>query len=172
MWLVLSLTGFALAVVLHALLTRMGGSLTIVLSFLFERPPRHCNRGAGFLDVRALGREHRHAPGVFGALRNLYFPVHAGSQWRVGFAHDAPESRPTTADELMKSYSTRAMVERRIDHLRAGGFLTETGGQIRLLQRGAALVRVFALARGFFKHRRALEIGDVQDGASGQRAQS
>jgi hypothetical protein len=80
--------------------------------------------------------------------------------------------RPTTADELMKSYSTRAMVERRIDHLRAGVFLTETGGQIRLLQRGAALVRVFALARGFFKHRRALEIGGVQDGASGQRAQS
>jgi biotin operon repressor len=79
-------------------------------------------------------------------------------------------SRPTSADELMKSYSTRAMVERRIDHLKSGGFLIEEDGQIALLERGRALVRAFALARAFFKHRRSLDIGVAEHGESGQRS--
>jgi hypothetical protein len=32
------------------------------------------------------------------------------------------------------------------------------------------LVRAFALARGFFKHRRSLDIGVAQHGESGQRS--
>ena len=65
-------------------------------------------------------------------------------------------SRPMTAGELMKSYSTRAMVERRIDQLRAGGFLMETEGQIRLFDRGRVLVREFGIVRGFFNPRSLL----------------
>jgi biotin operon repressor len=72
-------------------------------------------------------------------------------------------SGPRAADELMKSYSTRAMVERRIDQLRAGGFVVESTGQIRLLERGEALVRAFTVARGLFRHRRSLAVGSAQD---------
>jgi hypothetical protein len=173
MWLVLSLAGFALAVVLHALLTRMGGSLTIVLSFLFVSVPLAIIIAALALWMFAVSDESIAAVLVYLALCETYIFLFTLAANGVSVSLMMRlRARPTTADELMKSYSTRAMVERRIDHLTAGGFLTETGGQIRLLQRGAALVRVFALARAFFKHRRALEIGGVQDGASGQRAQS
>jgi di/tricarboxylate transporter len=173
MWLVLSLAGFALAVVLHALLTRMGGSLTIVLGFLFVSVPLAIVIAALALWMFALSDESIATLLVYLALCETYIFLFTLAANGVSVSLMMRlRVRPTTADELMRSYSTRAMVERRIDHLTAGGFLTETGGQIRLLQRGAALVRVFALARAFFKHRRALETGGAQDGASGQRAQS
>jgi hypothetical protein len=57
-----------------------------------------------------------------------------------------------------------------MNHLRTGGFLMEAGGQIRLLKRGKALVRVFAVARSFFKHRRTLDVGAVHDGEPSQRS--
>ena len=71
-------------------------------------------------------------------------------------------SQPRAADELMKSYSTRAMVERRIDQLRAGGFVTEAGGRVRLLERGKALVRAFAVARSLFRHEHSVDVSGPQ----------
>jgi hypothetical protein len=169
MWLVLSLIGFALAVVLHAVFTRMGGSLTIVLSFLTVSVPLAMAIAAVALWMFAISDESIAAVLVYLALCETYIFLFTLAANGVSVSLMMRlRSRLTTADELMKSYSTRAMVERRIDHLRTGGFLTETQGEIRLLERGKALVRAFALARDFFKHRRSLDT--PQDGRSGQRS--
>jgi hypothetical protein len=169
MWLVLSFAGFALAVVLHAVFARMGGSLTIVLSFLSVSIPVAVVLAALALWTFAISDESIAAVLVYLALCETYLFTLAANGVSVSLMMRL-RSRPTTADELMKSYSTRAMVERRIDHLKSGGFLIEEDGQIALLERGKALVRIFALARGFFKHRRSLDIGVAQHGESGQRS--
>jgi hypothetical protein len=171
MWLVLSLSGFALAVLLHAVFTRMGGSLTIVLSFLIVSVPITVLIAAVALWMFAISDQTIAAILVYLALCETYIFLFTLAANGVSVSLMMRlRSRPTTANELMKSYSTRAMVERRIDHLQAGGFLAEAGGQFRLLERGKALVRAFAIARGFFKHRRSLDDGTVQDGGSGRRS--
>src|SRR5262245_12114241 len=171
MWLVLSLAGFALAVVLHALLTRMGGSLTIVLSFLFVSVPLAVVVAALALWMFAVSDESIAALLVYLALCETYIFLFTLAANGVSVSLMMRlRSRPTSADELMKSYSTRAMVERRIEHLKSGGFLIEEDGQIALLERGRALVCAFALALGFFKHRRSLDIGVAQHGESEERS--
>lgn len=171
MWLVLSVAGFALAVVLHAVFARMGGSLTIVLSFLSVSIPLAAAIAAVALWMFAISDESIAAVLVYLALCESYIFLFTLAANGVSVSLMMRlRSRPATADELMKSYSTRAMVERRIDHLKAGGFLAETQGQIRLLERGRVLVRAFAFARAFFKHRRSLDTAAAQDGASGPRA--
>ena len=173
MWLVLSLVGFALAVLLHAVFTRMGGSLTIVLSFLGVSIPIVVVIAAVALWMFGVSDESIAAILVYLALCETYIFLFTLAANGVSVSLMMRlRSRSTTADELMKSYSTRAMVERRIDQLAAGGFLTEAGGQIRLLERGEALVRAFAIARGFFKHRRTLESGAMQDGESGRHSRT
>src|SRR2546426_10905565 len=159
MWLVLSLGGFALAVVLHAVFARMGGSLTIVLSFLSVSIPVAVVLAALALWTFAISDESIAAVLVYLALCETYIFLFTLAANGVSVSLMMRlRSRPTTADELMKSYSTRAMVERRIDQLAAGGFLTEAGGQIRLLERGEGLVCALAIARGLFQHPRTLEI--------------
>jgi hypothetical protein len=171
MWLVLSLVGFALAVVLHAVFARMGGSLTIVLSFLSVSIPVAAVLAAVALRMFAISDESIAAVLVYLALCETYIFLFTLAANGVSVSLMMRlRSRPTSVDELMKSYSTRAMVERRIGHLKSGGFLIEEDGQIALLERGKALVRAFALARGFFKHRRSLDIGVADHGESGQRS--
>ena len=172
MWLVLSLAGFALAVVLHAIFARMGGSLTIVLSFLGVGMPIAVVLAALALWMFAISDESIAAVLVYLALCETYIFLFTLAANGVSVSLKMRlRSRPASADELMKSYSTRAMVEpRRIEHLKSGGFLIEEDGQIALLERGRALVRAFALARGFFKHRRSLDVGVAQHGDTGQRS--
>jgi hypothetical protein len=156
MWLVLSVAGFALAVVLHAVFARMGGSLTIVLSFLSVSIPLAVVLAALALWMFALSDESIATVLVYLALCETYIFLFTLAANGVSVS-------------LMMRLR-RAMVERRIDHLKSGGFLIEEDGQIALLERGRALVRAFALARGFFKHHRSLDIGVAQHGESGQRS--
>lgn len=129
MWLVLSLAGFALAVLLHAVFTRMGGSLTIVLSFLGVSIPIVVVIAAVALWMFGVSDESIAAILVYLALCETYIFLFTLAANGVSVSLMMRlRSRPTTADALMKSYSTRAMVERRIDQLAAGGFLTEAGG--------------------------------------------
>jgi hypothetical protein len=68
MWLVLSLAGFALAVVLHAVFARMGGSVTIVLSFLGVGIPVAVVLAALALWMFAMSDESIAAVGLSGAV--------------------------------------------------------------------------------------------------------
>jgi hypothetical protein len=158
MWLALSLAGFALTVLLHAIFTRMGGSLTIVLSFLCVGAPVALVIGVFSLWLFGISDESIAALLVYAVLCETYIFLFtlAANGVSVSLLMRL-RARPMTEEELMKSYSTRAMVERRIDQLRAGGFLMETDGQIRLLERGKVLVREFGVARSFFNHRSLLD---------------
>src|SRR5215471_13074274 len=156
MWLVLSLAGFALAVVLHALLTRMGGSLTIVLSFLFVSVPLAIIIAALALWMFALSDESIAAALVYLALCETYIFLFTLAANGVSVSLMMRlRSHPTTAEALMESYSTRAMVERRIDQLQAAGLLMDAGGDIHLLEGGRRLVRAFRIVRGIFNHPQA-----------------
>jgi hypothetical protein len=120
MWLVLSLAGFALAVVLHAVFARMGGSVTIVLSFLGVGIPVAVVLAALALWMFAMSDESIAAVLVYLALCETYIFLFTLAANGVSVSLMMRlRSRPTSADELMKSYSTRAMVERRIDHLKS-----------------------------------------------------
>jgi hypothetical protein len=159
MWLGLAFSGFALAALLLAIFARMGGSLTIVLGFLFVSIPVAVLIASLALWLFGLSDESIAAILVYLAFCETYIflftlaanGVSVSLMMRLG-------SQPRAADELMKSYSTRAMVERRIDQLQAGGFVTEAGGQVRLLKRGEALVRAFAVARSLFKHKHSVDV--------------
>src|SRR2546430_2596305 len=147
MWLVLSLGGFALAVVLHAVFARMGGSLTIVLSFLSVSIPVAVVLAALALWTFAISDESIAAVLVYLALCETYIFLFTLAANGVSVSLMMRlRSRPTPADELMKSYSTRAMVDRRIDHLKAGGFLLAPDGQIPRVDGGQALARLFVVA--------------------------
>jgi hypothetical protein len=154
MWLGLSLSGFALAISLHAIFARLGGSLTIVLSFLSVGVPVAVLTALSALWMFGFSDESVAAVLIYLALCETYiFLVTLAANGVSVSLMMRLRSRPTTAEALMESYSTRAMVERRIDQLQAGGFLTEAGGQIHLLERGRRLVRAFEFLRGIFKHR-------------------
>jgi hypothetical protein len=158
MWLALSFSGFALAIVLHAIIARVGGSLTLVLSYLCVSIPIAILVACVGLWMFGVSDESIAAILVYLAFCETYIFLFTLAANGVSVSLMMRlESHPATADELMEAYSTRAMVERRIDQLRAGGFLTEAAGQIRLLPRGEVLVRAFGLARGVFKHRRSLD---------------
>jgi hypothetical protein len=158
MWLALSFLGFALAIALHAIIARVGGSLTLVLSFLCVSIPIAVLMACvGFL-MFGIADETIAAILIYLAFCETYIFLFTLAANGVSVSLMMRlESRPATADELMQAYSTRAMVERRIDQLQAGGFLTEAAGQLRLLPRGEVLVRAFGFARSLFKHRRSLD---------------
>ena len=159
MWLGLAFSGFALAVLLHAIFARMGGSLTIVMSFLTISIPVAVLIASVAFWLFGISDESIAAVLVYLALCETYIFLFTLAANGVSVSLMMRlSSHPRAEDELMKSYSTRAMVERRIDQLRAGGFVTESAGQVRLLERGEALVRAFAVARSLFKHKRS---GDV-----------
>jgi hypothetical protein len=158
MWLALSFFGFALAIVLHAIIARVGGSLTLVLSFLCVSIPIAILMACVAFWMFGVSDESIAAILVYLALCETYISLFTLAANGVSVSLMMRlASGPATADELMKAYSTRAMVERRIDQLRAGGFLTEAAGQIRLLPRSEVLVRAFGIARALFKHRCSLD---------------
>jgi hypothetical protein len=154
MWLALSIAGFGLTVLLHAAFARMGGSLTIVLSFLCIGVPVALVIGVFSLWLFGISDESIAALLVYAVLCETYIFLFtlAANGVSVSLLMRL-RARPMTEEELMQSYSTRAMVDRRIDQLRAGGFLMENDGQIHLLERGKVLVREFGAARSFFNHR-------------------
>ena len=130
MWLGLSLAGFALAVSLHAIFARIGGSLTIVLSFLSVGIPVAVLIALVALWMFGFSDESIAAVLVYLALceSSIFLFTLAANGVSVSLMMRL-ETRPATAEALMELYSTRAMVERRIDQLQAGGFLTEEGGR-------------------------------------------
>jgi hypothetical protein len=154
MWLMLSMCGFVLAVVVHAVHARMAGSMTIVLSFLCGSVPIAIAIACAAFWLFGVSDESLAAILVYVALCESYIFLFTLAANGVSVSLMMRlKARPATADELMASYAPRAMVERRIDQLRAGGFVTESSGQIRLLERGEALVRAFEIARSLFRHR-------------------
>ncbi len=156
MWLGLACSGFAFAALLHAIFARMRGSLTIVLSFLCIGIPVAVAIVSMALWLFGISDESIASILIYLALCETYIFLFTLAANGVSVSLMMRlRSHPMIADDLMKSYSTRAMVERRIDQLRDGGFLIESGGQIRLLERGEVLVRVFAIARSVFKHARS-----------------
>lgn len=173
MWLGLSLSGFALAISLHAIFARLGGSPTIVLSFLKVSLPVAALVALSALWMFGFSDESIAAVLVYLAISETYvflFTLAANGvsislMMRLG-------SHPTTAEALMASYSTRDMVERRIDQLQAGGFLTEAGGRIHLLERGRRLVRAFGIVRSIFKHPEALNVGSALAGRHASEPQN
>jgi hypothetical protein len=152
MWLALALAGFVLAALLHAF-ARMGGSLTIVLSFLCVGIPVAVVLTAVALWLFGISDESIAATLTYLACCETYIFLFTLAANGVSVSlMTRLLARPLAEDELIKSYSTRAMVERRIDQLQAGGFLAESRGQLHLLERGEVLVRAFAIARGLFRH--------------------
>ena len=157
MWLGLSLAGFVLAISLHAIFARLGGSLTIVLSFLSIGIPLAVLIALAALWMFGFSDESIAAVLIYLALCETYIFLFTLAANGVSVSLMMRlEARPATAEALMELYSTRAMVERRIDQLQAGGFLTEEGGRVHLLERGQRLVRAFGIVRSIFKHPRAV----------------
>jgi hypothetical protein len=104
MWLVLSLAGFALAVLLHVF-TRMGGSLTIVLSFLGVSIPVAVVIAAVALWMFAISDESVATILVYLALCETYIFLFTLAANGVSVSLMMRlRSRPTTEDELLKSY--------------------------------------------------------------------
>jgi hypothetical protein len=154
MWLVLATSGFAFAVLLHAIFARMGGSLTLVLTFLCISIPIAILTASVAVWSFGISDESIAAIMVYLACCETYiflFTLAANGVSVSMMMRLSPG--PIATDELLKSYTARGMVERRIDQLRAGGFVTESNGQIRLLERGQTLVRAFSIAQSLFKHR-------------------
>lgn len=153
MWFALTLSGIVFVVVLHGIFARLGGSLTIVLSFLCVSAPIAIIILFIAYWMFGISDESAAAILVYLAFCETYiflFTLVANSV-SISILMRL-KSNPTTADKLMESYSTQAMVERRIDQLRAANFLTESAGQVRLLPRGEILAQVFVIARNLFRH--------------------
>src|SRR3989442_14977355 len=160
MWLALSLSGFVLAVLLHPIFARMGSSLTIIWSFLCVSMPIAVLLASAAVWLFAISDESIAAVLVYLALCEAYIFLFAFAATAVSVSLLMRlRTGPMAVDALLQSFSTRAMVERRIEQLQAGGLLLESGGQIRLLERGEFLVRAFGFARGLFKHHRPPDAG-------------
>jgi hypothetical protein len=154
MWLGLAVSGFALAALLHAIFARMGGSLTLVVTFLCISIPIAILIASVALWSFGISDESIAAMLIYLACCETYIFLFTLAANGVSVSVMMRlSSGPIATDELMKSYSARGMVERRIEQLQAGGFVTETNGQIRLLERGRALVRAFSIAQTLFGHR-------------------
>jgi|SRR6516165_2402770 len=170
MWLVLSCFGFALAVLLQAISVRTQNNPSIVRNFVYISSfigiLLACNAFWRF----AVTDESIAAIMVYLALCEAYIFLFTLAATGVSVSLLMRlNSCAMAADDLMKSYSTHLMVEQRLNHLLAGGFLAEAAGQLHLLERGEALVRAFEIARSLFKHRRSLDVvGVVHDGEPGQ----
>jgi hypothetical protein len=159
MWLGLSLLGFGLAISLHATIARLGGSLTIVLGFLSVATPVAVLIALVAFWLFGFSDEGIAAVLVYLALCETYIFLFTLAANGVSVSLMMRlRSHPTTAEALMESYSTRAMVERRIDQLQAAGLLMDAGGDIHLLEGGRRLVRAFRIVRGIFNHPQALGV--------------
>ena len=163
MWLALSLLGFALTVTLHTVFVRMRGRLTMVASFLCVGIPIGAVITAVAFRLFGISDQSVASVLVYAAFCEVYILLMTFAANSVSASLMIRLRRqPITADELVKSYSTRAMVERRIDQLCAGGFMMEARGQFQLLRRGKLLAQTFVIARSFFKHR-SLDFDAIQD---------
>src|SRR5262249_1437682 len=153
MWMGLSFAGFFIAVALHAIFVRIGGKLGVVMSFIFVGIFVAVLIGSAALWLFGVSDETIAALLIYAALCETYILLFtfAGNSISASLMMRL-ERRSTTADELLGSSSNRSMVERRIDQMCVRGFLVETKGQIRLLDRGKLLVRAFMIARTLFKH--------------------
>jgi hypothetical protein len=154
MWMGLSLAGFPAAVALHAIFVRIiRGKVGIVMSFFCVGSFVALLIGSAALWLFGLSDETMAALLIYAAVCETYIliitfagnSISASLMMRLG-------RHPASADELMKSYSNRSMVERRIEQMCVRGFLVETNGQIRLLDRGKLLARAFMITRSLFKH--------------------
>jgi hypothetical protein len=169
MWLGLAFSGFALVVLLHAVFARMGGSLTIVLSFLCVGIPTAVLLAALAFWAFGISDDSIAVILVYFALCETYIFLFTLAANGVSVSlMMRMRSQPVAPDDLIRLYSTRAMVERRIDQLQAGGFLAESEGQLRLLERGKVMVRAFELARNVFRHR---PLPDIRAAQYGERLQ-
>jgi len=170
MWLALSCSGFALAVLLHAISVRTRSNPSIARNFVYISSSIAILLACIAFWRFAITDESIAAILIYVALSEAYLFLITLAATGVSVSLLMRlSSRPMAEDDLMRSYSTRAMVERRLDQLQAGGFLVEAGGRLRLRERGKALVRAFVIARSLFKHRRSFDVvGPVHDRESGE----
>src|SRR6266404_8086634 len=119
MWMWLSLAGFATAVALHAISVRViRGKIGIVMSFFCVGSFVALLIASSAFWLFGLSDESMAALLIYAALCETYIllitfagnSISASLMMRLG-------RQSTTADELMRSYSNRSMVERRIDQM-------------------------------------------------------
>jgi hypothetical protein len=155
MWLVLALIAFVFTVVIHALIVRVGGPLTIVMRFLAVGMPVGLVLTYVALAMLGLRDESIAAIATYAILCEIYLFLFTLAANGVAVSLLLRlRSGPLKPEAFDTGYAARDMVERRVDQLQAAGFLSVSGGRSSLLPRGRRLVRAFILARAFFGHDR------------------